>query len=81
MLGFRNDPPRTAILLSGSLIPVLAGPALAQSQTWTSPAVTDLRDVQVSTTVLEIQCELNQLGYNAGAVEGRAPIRPAPDHP
>lgn len=81
MLGFRNDPPRTAILLSGSLILGLAGPALAQSQTWKSPAVTDLQVVQVSTTVLEIQRELNRLGYNAGPVGGRSPIRPAPDHP
>ena len=52
MLGFRNDPPRTAILLSGSLILGLASPALAQPQTWTSPAVTDLQVVQVSTTIL-----------------------------
>jgi peptidoglycan hydrolase-like protein with peptidoglycan-binding domain len=70
MLGFRNGPPRTAILFSGSLILGLAGPALAQFTTWTSPAVTDLQVVQVSSTVLEIQRELNRLGYNAGPVDG-----------
>jgi peptidoglycan hydrolase-like protein with peptidoglycan-binding domain len=66
----RNGLPRTAILLSGSLILGLAGPALAQSTTWTSPAVTDLQVAQVSNTVLEIQRELNRLGYNAGPVDG-----------
>ena len=70
MLGFRNGPPRTAILFSGSLILGLAGPALAQFTTWTSPAVTDLQVVQVSSTVLEIQRELNRLGYNPGPVDG-----------
>jgi len=40
MLDFRNGLPRTAILVSGSLMLGLAGPALAQSATWTSPAVT-----------------------------------------
>ena len=70
MLDFPNRLSRTAVLLSGSLLLGLSGPALAQSATWTSPAVAELQIAQVSNTVLEIQRELNGLGYNAGPVDG-----------
>ncbi|MEY6432921.1 peptidoglycan-binding domain-containing protein [Thioalkalicoccus limnaeus] len=61
--------PRTAVLLSGSLILGLAGPALAQFTNWTSPAV-GMQVAQASSTVQDIQRELNRLGYNAGPVDG-----------
>ena len=70
MLDFPNRLSRTAVLLSGPLLLGLSGPALAQSATWTSPAVAELQIAQVSNTVLEIQRELNGLGYNAGPVDG-----------
>ena len=70
MLDSGNCLARTAVVLSGSLILGLAGPVLAQSTTWTSPAASDLQIAQVSPTVLEIQRELNRLGYNAGPVDG-----------
>lgn len=49
---------------------MFAGTALAQSAMWTGPANTGLQIAQLSTTVLEIQRELNRLGYNAGPVDG-----------
>ncbi|HSM26703.1 MAG TPA: peptidoglycan-binding domain-containing protein, partial [Thioalkalivibrio sp.] len=70
MFDSHNGLARTALLLSGALIWGLAGPALAQYSTWPSPTVTDLPATQVTNTVLEIQRELNQLGYNAGPVDG-----------
>ena len=70
MLDFRNSLPRTAILLSGSLILGLAGPALSQSPTAASPTGTNLQIAQLSTTVREVQRELNRLGYDAGPVDG-----------
>jgi peptidoglycan hydrolase-like protein with peptidoglycan-binding domain len=70
MLRFRNGLPRIAVLLSGSLLLGLAGPTLAQSASWTSPAVANLQIAQVANTVLEIQRELNRLGYGAGPVDG-----------
>lgn len=70
MLDFRNGVPRTVVLLSGPLILCLAGAAPAQSATWTGPAITGLQIAQFSTTVMEIQRELNRLGYNAGPVDG-----------
>ena len=70
MVRARKSFPRTAVLLSGSLILGLPGPALAQFETWTPPPVTDMQFAQVSTTVLELQRELNRLGYNAGPADG-----------
>ena len=70
MLHFRNGFPRTAVLLSGTLMLGLSGPALAQSTTGPSPAVANLQIAQVANTVLEIQRELNRLGYSAGPVDG-----------
>ncbi len=70
MLHFRKGIPRTAVLLSGSLMLGLAGPALAQSASSTSPATANLQIAQVANTVLEIQRELNRLGYSAGPVDG-----------
>ncbi len=70
MLDSQKCLPRAALLLGGSLILGLAGPAIAQSTTWTTPAVMNLQVAQVSNTVMEVQRELNQLGYNAGPVDG-----------
>ena len=71
MVGTRKKSfPRTAVLLSGALILGLPGPALAQFATWTPPPLTDIQVAQASTTVLEIQRELNRLGYNAGPADG-----------
>jgi peptidoglycan hydrolase-like protein with peptidoglycan-binding domain len=70
MFDSKNVIARTTVLLSGTLILGLAGPALAQYSTWPSPAVTNLPAAQVANTVLEIQRELNQLGYSAGPVDG-----------
>jgi peptidoglycan hydrolase-like protein with peptidoglycan-binding domain len=61
---------RTAVLLSGILILGVPGAAPAQSATWSSPAVTGIQVAQISNTVLDIQRELNRLGYNAGPVDG-----------
>lgn len=66
----KTDSPLTAILLSGSLILGLPGPGLAQFTTGTPPAVTGMQVAQGSSTVLDIQRELNRLGYNAGPVDG-----------
>lgn len=70
MFDFRCRLPYAAVLL-GAAIP-FASPALVLAQSTPAPyvAVSALLVAQASSTVLEIQRELNLLGYGAGPADG-----------
>jgi peptidoglycan hydrolase-like protein with peptidoglycan-binding domain len=67
----RNPLSSSALLLAFVLSPTLCGSALAQSAPAWSPTVPGPTVAQVATTVLDIQRELNRLGYDAGPADGR----------
>lgn len=71
MFVLRNAPLYAALLFGFSLSPVVSGLALAQSDPWQYPSGAGMQLAQAaSSTVLEIQRELNQRGYRAGPADG-----------
>lgn len=71
MFALRNAPLYTALLFGFSLSPVVSGLALAQTELWQYPSGGELQlALATSSTVLEIQRELNQRGYSAGPADG-----------
>jgi peptidoglycan hydrolase-like protein with peptidoglycan-binding domain len=70
MFDLRKDWLYAALLFGFTLFLGFSGPALAQSGAGEYPAGSGVRIAQASNTVLEIQRALNQLGYNAGPIDG-----------
>ncbi|MDA7088449.1 peptidoglycan-binding domain-containing protein [Pseudomonas sp. SA3-5] len=71
MLDFRNASMYAALLFGFSISPVTSGLALAQSGMWEYSVVPGLQLAQAfSSTVQEVQRELNRRGYSAGPSDG-----------
>jgi peptidoglycan hydrolase-like protein with peptidoglycan-binding domain len=66
----RSGSPHIALLLALAFSPAIPGPALAQTGTGLQPAAPGVQIAQFSSTVQELQRELNQLGYSAGPADG-----------
>lgn len=70
MLDHRNGSLHAALLFGFAALAGLSGPALAQSEVAPVLALSGVQYAQASSTVMEVQRELNQLGYNAGPADG-----------
>lgn len=71
MFDLRNAPLYAALLFGFSISPLVSGLALAQSGVWQYPAEAGMQlALATSSTVLEVQRELNQRGYSAGPSDG-----------
>jgi peptidoglycan hydrolase-like protein with peptidoglycan-binding domain len=70
LLDLRPGSPRIALLLALAFVPAIPGTVLAQIGTGFHPAAAGLQIAQFSSTVQELQRELNQLGYSAGPADG-----------
>lgn len=70
MFDHRNGSLHAALLIGFAALAGLSGPALAQSQVAPFHALSGIQYAQASSTVMEVQRELNQLGYNAGTADG-----------
>lgn len=62
--------PRIALLLALAFVPAIPGTVLSQSGMGLHPGAPGLQIAQYSSTVQELQRELNQLGYSAGPADG-----------
>ncbi|MDO9599149.1 MAG: peptidoglycan-binding domain-containing protein [Azoarcus sp.] len=74
MLNHRNGSLHAALVFCFAALGGLSGQGLAQSEVAPfhalSGALPGLQYAQASSTVMEVQRELNQLGYNAGSADG-----------
>jgi peptidoglycan hydrolase-like protein with peptidoglycan-binding domain len=70
MFDRRNGLPYAALLLGVAVPFGLSGPVLAQAGAGAHLAESNYQVAQYSTTVLELQRELNRLGFDAGPVDG-----------
>lgn len=71
MFDLRNAPLYAALLFGFTLSPVVSGLVLAESGVWQYPAEAGMQlALAPSSTVLEVQRELNQRGYSAGPADG-----------
>ena len=75
MLNIRYGLPHAALLFGLAVFFGFSSPVFAQSGTGLYPAVPGVQIAQYSNTVLEVQRELNRLGYNAGSPDGFAGAR------
>lgn len=70
MLDHRNGSLHAALLFGFAALAGLSAPVLAQLEVAPFHTLSGVQYSQASSTVMEVQRELNQLGYNAGTADG-----------